>query len=84
MLLRFFVRVVMLAGTSLSTRDCNRAMSDQMHRPANAAPTAGIAPLLWPARLHHVALGTPDVAALAQFYADHLGRSSGPIIWILR
>lgn len=47
-------------------------MSDHMHRPAAPTSPATIAPLLWPAPLHHVALGSPDVAALAQFYTDHL------------
>ena len=46
--------------------------ADQMHATRANANGASIAALLWPARLHHVAIGSPDPAALARFYADHL------------
>ncbi len=43
-----------------------------MHAARANARGASTAALLWPARLHHVAMGSPDPAALARFYADHL------------
>lgn len=48
------------------------AESDAMHASRANARGASTAALLWPARLHHVAMGSPDPAALARFYADNL------------
>lgn len=50
--------------------------ADQMHAARANTRGASAAALLWPARLHHVAMGSPDPRALARFYADHLDFSA--------
>lgn len=45
---------------------------DQMHAARANARGASTAALLWPARLHHVAMGSPDPQALSRFYAGNL------------
>ena len=52
------------------------AETDAMHASRANARGASTAALLWPARLHHVAMGSPDPAALARFYADNLDFSA--------
>jgi catechol 2,3-dioxygenase len=50
--------------------------SDPMHAARANARGSSVAAMLWPARLHHVAMGSPDPHALARFYADHLDFSA--------
>jgi len=50
--------------------------TDQMHASRANARGVSTAALLWPARLHHVAMGSPEPAALARFYGENLDFSA--------